>query len=124
MTHERVFRLYPTFENAISFLKDKHIHIPFESLIRNSNQNNESTLSKRPRLNMNGGTNTEQIHNLSRLDFLHDISNTFPVDQSILVKVLENTTLSTSQKTSVQTIIHSNKAITKGLASIIMRKRV
>ena len=48
MNPERVFRLYPTFENAVLFLKHKRIHIPFESILRNqshiNNQNDETNL--------------------------------------------------------------------------------
>jgi hypothetical protein len=64
MNPERIFHICPTFENAILFLKDIRVHIPFETLLRNRDTLSDDKIqTKRPRLDIIGGANTEQIAN-------------------------------------------------------------
>jgi len=123
MDPETQFLFNPTIETATRFLKHEKIHVPFESLLATpvyvSDQRlNEGSASKRPR-SQRGGSNTETILNLSRLDFLHDIYSSFFVHRNVVDKTLENTTFSDDQKQNVRDIMKSKHAVTSKLASII-----
>jgi hypothetical protein len=129
MSPEDTFRLYPTFINAKLFLQYKQIHIPFASIINQTRQQSISVIinsqslqqsqGKSKRIRMHGGIDSEKIHNLSRIDFLHDIYNGFSINHTLICKVLENTTLTDIQKNNITRINLNNKGVTKQFASII-----
>lgn len=121
MDPETQFLFNPTIETATQFLKHEKIHVPFESLLAQavSTSLNEGSASKRPR-SQRGGINTERILNLSRLDFLHDIHNSFFVNRNVVDKTLDNTTLSDDQKQHVRDIMKSKQSVTSKLASVIV----
>jgi hypothetical protein len=125
MDPETAFIFNPTIETATCYLKHEKIHVPFERLLARSHTASVQTFNKSSALkrsrSQHGGANTELIHNLSRLDFLHDIYNPLYIPRNVVDKTLAHTSLSDDQKQHVRDIMKVKNGVTRKLASVLVR---
>jgi hypothetical protein len=95
----RAFLLAPSFATAEALLDDLRLPVPYRALEAATAFDDRP--AKRARRQA-GGSTRSFIHNLSRIDLLHDIGDHSAIRERLVTAVLDDTTLSDNTKTQIE----------------------